>query len=174
MFTGQDGGKWSFNGSNISFACRGSSIAKCVEAGYKPWVDPNTEGDDDDDESGRLQYRSKSRANQASHLQACVRMFRADYCGDGTSYTVNGRTVEFWDSMRYQTRTQPSWDFEAAWDENGVRCLSKPRLTWPNGQAPACLSGKLRSVRSCNDTDFEELSESRKWVLSSFKEQGLR
>ena len=27
------------------------------------------------------------------HHQACVRMVRADYCGDGRSWTVNGRRV---------------------------------------------------------------------------------
>ncbi|HEU4408415.1 MAG TPA: ADYC domain-containing protein [Polyangiaceae bacterium] len=34
-----------------------------------------------------------------NHLVACTRMLRADDCGDGTSYTVNGTTINLYDGV---------------------------------------------------------------------------
>ena len=66
------GGKASSDG--MTFACRDqSAMAKCLEhAKYRWW-----ESSDDD----------------VRH-QACVRMLRADYCGDGVAHTVNGTVLD--------------------------------------------------------------------------------
>src|SRR5207302_1954997 len=55
------------------------------------------------------------------------RMIRADYCGDGTSWTVNGRRINVYDGLGVQTDTA-SWSFEAEWDAHGARCLHATRV----------------------------------------------
>lgn len=129
---GTDGGKW-LSTEGFSFVCRGSSVAKCMEAGYKPWVDPASR-------NGAIQHRGRGQLAEANHLQACVRMLRADYCGDGTSHTQNGRQIDVWDTMRIHTRSRQDWPFEAAWDQDGAVWMDRARLS---SKVPACLEEKL-------------------------------
>lgn len=89
----------------FTFACEGSAITKCLHMGYKPWASsPDGQG-------------------LAAHHQACTRVIRADYCGDGTSYTVDGQWVNVWDNVGIQFDTE-DWYVEAEWDEAGARCFS--------------------------------------------------
>ena len=88
----------------VSFSCDSGVIAKCVSWGY----DPTEVGAD-------------------AH-QACVRMARADYCGDGTPHTKNGTAIDVGDALGVQTTTHdPSFEFEAGWGPEGAVCVSKPR-----------------------------------------------
>ena len=48
-----------------------------------------------------------------------VRMIRADYCGDGTSWTVNGRTIDLYDGLGINVDTS-AWTFEAEWTPSGA------------------------------------------------------
>src|SRR4051794_36252715 len=75
------GGAYNPSSSEFTVACRGSSVAKCIELGYKPWTGATAE------------------------LASCVRALRADYCGDGTSYTVDGTTVNLFDVLGIQSDT---------------------------------------------------------------------
>jgi hypothetical protein len=88
----------------FTFACEGAAIAKCVRYGYKPW-------------------KTVNGVSLAGHHQACTRLIRADFCGDGTSYTVNGQWVNLFDTLRVQDDTE-HWLTEAEWDEQGARCFS--------------------------------------------------
>jgi hypothetical protein len=100
------GGAWHADPARFTFACEHAAVAKCVHMGYEPW---------------------KSAADGTAlhgHLEACVRVIRADYCGDGTSYTVNGQLVDIWDGKGLQVDDQPDWYFEAEWDKDGARCFS--------------------------------------------------
>ena len=56
--------------------------------------------------------------------QACVRLIRADFCGDGTPYTVNGQRVNVYDGIGIQQDTRWDWLIEAEWDEKGARCFN--------------------------------------------------
>ncbi|HEY5938968.1 MAG TPA: ADYC domain-containing protein [Kofleriaceae bacterium] len=105
-------GAWTDTGT-FSFACRQASIAKCVEFGYKPW-----DGFGD-------------------HHKACVRMLRADYCGDGVAHTVNGTPVNLYDNAGVQADTE-SWPVDAEWGVNGALCLNHYR----GGTQPSCYSAK--------------------------------
>ncbi|MEO1338503.1 MAG: ADYC domain-containing protein, partial [Myxococcota bacterium] len=96
------GGSWASERGAFSFACRNSSIEKCVRLGYGP---------EDKDFFGRP-YR----------LLACVRMLRADYCGDGQSWTTDGRLIEAWDDDDINSRTEPDWPREAGWTPEGASC----------------------------------------------------
>lgn len=136
----RNGGKWKHSRRTFSFACRGSSIAKCMEAGYKPWTDPTSS-------PSARKTRGADQAHLPNHLQACVRMLRADYCGDGRTFTTNGRRVEFWDTMRLHNQQQ-GWRFEGGWGPDGATCLSKtPRLG--NGY-PSCAADRVMTPRECH------------------------
>ena len=112
------------------FACRGSSVAKCFEMGFKPW---------------KIAGHGKKIVSQH---EACVRALRADYCGDGTSHTVAGVEVSLWTEVG----DAPDDDhaFEAQWGSDGVRCLSTTRV--PRGGLPSCVKKlkKCKESRSAN------------------------
>jgi hypothetical protein len=100
----------------FTFACANGVIAKCVGWGYAPWG------------------TKEGRSLEALH-QACTRMARADYCGDGRSHTREDTRIDMYDALQVLTRTTESsaeWDvkrasFEAAWSGEGATCLSHTR-----------------------------------------------
>ncbi|MEO1233379.1 MAG: RICIN domain-containing protein, partial [Myxococcota bacterium] len=147
------GGEWESDGQTFNFACRGSSIAKCMEAGYRPWVDPAST-------PGNIQVRGEQHMNQPGHLQACVRMLRGDYCGDGTSHTVSGRLVEFWDSMGLHARSHPEFTFEAAWTADGASTLDFPRVLRDEG-LPSCAYDVPWSTEDMHDPSAAQLGSLR-------------
>jgi hypothetical protein len=97
------GGGYAPDPAAFTFACRGATIAKCVEMGYKPWRTVAATG-----------------ASLRDHLAACTRALRADYCGDGQSHTVNGTTINIYDGVGVQGDTE-AWSVEAEWTPAGAR-----------------------------------------------------
>lgn len=87
----------------FTFACMGGAIAKCALWGYRPWGSYN------------------GVALEQYH-QACTRLVRADYCGDGVSYTKTGNRIDLYDDLGLQQDTE-AWVFEAEWDTQGARCF---------------------------------------------------
>ena len=60
--------------------------------------------------------------------QACTRMARADYCGDGTPWTVPGTPIDIFDHLSPQIETQETkWPVEAEWTPDGAYCLDDIR-----------------------------------------------
>jgi hypothetical protein len=110
-------GAWSDSTDLFGFACRNASIAKCVELGYK------------------------SSLGYGDHQHACVRMLRADYCGDGTSHTVNGTPINLYDNAGVQADTE-SWSVDAEWTPDGARCLNHHR----GGGQPSCYAEKYSAT----------------------------
>lgn len=109
----------------FTFACMGYSLAKCVEIGYKPW-------------KTTVQCASPGVCKViplSYHHQACTRMLRADYCGDGTPTTRDGTLVDVADNVGMETPAAPaSWLFEAEWSPEGAACVKNTRwLTMPGG-----------------------------------------
>jgi len=102
------GGSWSPSASAFTFGCRHTALAKCVEMGYKPWASFN------------------GKSLQKYH-QACTRLIRADYCGNGRPWTLNGRLINLYDGIGLQGDTE-GWLFEAEWTDKGARCISTKRL----------------------------------------------
>jgi hypothetical protein len=100
-------GAWT--AENFSFACRGSSVAKCLELGYKTWY------------------------GFGDHHHACVRMLRADYCGDGVSHTVTGTPINLYDNAGVQADTE-SWLLDGEWSPDGALCFNNYR----GGSMPSC------------------------------------
>lgn len=110
-------GYWDRQGNHIrskdrySITCTNSAIGKCVLMGYLPWRKTNT---------------GESLWN---YHQACVRLLRADYCGNGKPHTRDGTRIELWDEVNLQDDTsEPGMSFEAAWNEKGAVCVSKTRI----------------------------------------------
>jgi ADYC domain-containing protein len=87
--------------------CTAGARGKCVRFGYLPWQD----------EAMRNLYN------------ACVRMMRADYCGDGEATTRDGTLIDIYDDRHIQTLDQQSArEFEAGWTAGGAACVRHVRI----------------------------------------------
>ena len=93
----------------FTIGCRRSAIEKCVNGGYLPWAE-------------------RGGISLDPYHQACVRMLRADYCGDAISHTAPGRQVNLYDGLGIQ-RDDERWVSEAEWTAAGASCLSTRNLT---------------------------------------------
>jgi ADYC domain len=111
-------GRWTKDGRHLpdehvfTLICTGGAIGKCIRWGYKPW---------------------RSAANGESlwdYHQACVRMVRADYGGDGIGHTRDDTPIDVFDRLDLlQPATDPGkLSFEAAWGVDGAVCVRKPRI----------------------------------------------
>lgn len=142
-------GSWGDDGTHyhderFSVTCTSGAIGKCVRYGYKPW---KTAPD------GRPMW---------DYHQACTRLMRADYCGDGQTHTRDGVTIEIIDRIG-SDRIGSSEErgnglvFEAAWTQDGATRLARPRLsTWTletiKAQCPAKLAVlNANTRRNIND-----------------------
>jgi len=142
-------GKWDRNGRRISdngftLTCAADAQGKCVRFGYKPW---KTTG---------------SGISLADYHQACVRMVRADYCGNqGT--TKNGMLIDLYDRLGIQRQAksdgQDGLRFEAAWNAKGAVCVAHTRV--PQNMTIARLArtcprlrGRLGAI-ACTQTKAE-------------------
>ena len=115
-------GVWDASGARqevpgrFTLACENGAIAKCVNWGYKPWA-------------------LKDGRPMTELHQACTRMARADYCGDGRSHTHQNTSIDMYDSLEVlarATQATAGWDparasFEAAWTPEGAHCLARTR-----------------------------------------------
>lgn len=104
----------------LTYACTPGVIAKCVRWGYAPW----TVG--------------------ADMHQTCTRLARADYCGDGVSYTENRTLIDVFDVdglLSPDPTAEPALAFEAGWGPDGAVCASQPRyrvFVGDDEQLPSC------------------------------------
>lgn len=131
-------GRWNYGagvvggGSKIvdsgvfTLACQGEAMAKCVNFGYRPWA-----------KSGSVSL--------ADAHQACTRMLRADYCGDGMSHTTDGQWVNVFDNYNIEVDTE-TWAFEAEWDTEGARCITQTL----RAHTPVTCPNE-RTVSACGD-----------------------
>jgi hypothetical protein len=113
----------------FTFACENAALGKCVNFGYAPWRELTSGG------------------TLAAHHQACTRMVRADYCGDGTSFTLNGTPINIYDGVGIQADTE-TMAFEAEWTAEGAACLSGRRRE--STGVPACAASL--AIPDCGDT----------------------
>ena len=110
-------GSWSADGrfvhgaeGKFSFACTAGAQAKCVRFGYPPWAS------------------APDGSSMAPYHAACVRMVRADYCGDGTPHTVPGVAIQMFDRAGVNGSPEPAYGaFEALWGTDGAVCVARSR-----------------------------------------------
>ncbi len=118
------------DGSDITIACRRAALAKCMTWGYRP-------GNND--------------PAAADRHQACTRMVRADYLGEGTPYTLNGTLIYVGDALAIndQAKHGSSTVKEAEWGPDGATCIERfylrqRQLTGCTGtpNTPDCWQGQ--------------------------------
>lgn len=63
--------------------------------------------------------------------QATLKMFVADYCGDGTPFTVPGQPLTWHDAQGVVPFFAAPTTIEARWKSTGATCLGEPRLMYP-------------------------------------------
>lgn len=126
--------------SQLSFGCTSGVLAKCVRWGYKPWLD------------------TPELPMKALH-QACSRMARADYCGDGVGHTKDGTAINIFDVYGVQRQDEvDGMKFEAAWNAEGAVAIDHGRYA-PANQIIAKCPNKLQQheVSDRNSLPLEDL-----------------
>jgi hypothetical protein len=116
--------------------CTGGALGKCVRFGYPPWV-------------GLAAYN------------ACIRLVRADYCGDGAGTTRNGMRIDLYDDSGIQTADgDPAQDLEAGWTAEGAVCVRHIRVkenTSLDAIANSCPRLRGRLGNNCTEERAREL-----------------
>jgi hypothetical protein len=136
-------GTWDDRGNHLksdhfSITCAHAPMGKCVRWGYKYWK------------------AGPGGKSLWDYYQACYRMTRADYCGDGITHTEDGRAIDLFDNLDLN-REDPTikLQFEAAWGRDGALCVARTRIPkWKledlERECPEKLKGKLGHKESCN------------------------
>jgi hypothetical protein len=126
--TAADAALYGASTTQFTFACRGKTVAKCVELGYKTYKGYSTQ------------------------LATCVRLLRGDFCGTGQAYTVDGTTLNLYDNVGVQLDTQ-AWSPEAEWTPSGARCVNSQnnaRFSLAVSKDPKCV--KSIETATCGTT----------------------
>jgi hypothetical protein len=136
-------GAWTTSGEHVasdqafSLTCTSGALGKCVRMGYRPW------------------QATPSGAPLRPYHQACVRMVRADYCGDGIGHTRNGTPINVYDRLGIQTAdAAAAMRFEAGWDADGAVCVRHMRVAEAGSlealarSCPGRLAGKVGAACS--------------------------
>lgn len=92
-------GRLSADAARFELVCTSGAQGKCVRFGYSP-------------------------RQRLDAYNACVRMVRADYCGDGTSTTGGGTLIDAYDALGVQ-RSESNAEF--AFDAGGSPLKRKGR-----------------------------------------------
>jgi hypothetical protein len=91
----------------FELVCTAGARGKCVRFGYLPWID----------------------TAMLDLYNACVRMVRADYCGDGEASTRDGTRIDLYDDRGIQRPdNDPADSFEAGWTADGATCVARTRI----------------------------------------------
>jgi hypothetical protein len=127
----------------ITVSCISGVVAKCVRWGYPPWE------------------KGPGGEDLAPFHAACVRMARADYCGDGAPHTKEGTSIDNYDDLGIQTRgarDDASYVFEAGWSPQGAVCVNRTR--WSDVITLDALKAqcpRLAAVPHCDEASARAL-----------------
>jgi hypothetical protein len=111
--TGADGRLIETKPDLFDLVCTSGVQGKCVRFGYHPW-----------------RTTADARPLRA-YFDACTRLMRADYCGDGRPWTRTGTSVDVWDDLGMQkseTGDDARYSFEAGWSPAGAVCVARTRI----------------------------------------------
>lgn len=122
--------------SRFTFACVNAAIGKCALWGYHP---------------GKTRQECLSSLCKQQPLpswhQACIRMVRADYCGDGVPHTRDGTAINVWDNLGIESPDPSSWEMEAEWTQDGARCIRHTR--WLQADSSSTVTDLEYVRRTC-------------------------
>jgi hypothetical protein len=148
---------------SFTFACADGVLAKCTHIGYRPWAT----GTSCKKAGSTKDCRTVSLKD---HHQACTRMLRADYCGDGVPHTLDGTVLDIFDYLQPPVQLrEENWQMESRWIPTGATCLTAPRHPELLGKMPfSCTdaSGKERKLSACNP--YETAEDKRGLIVSTF------
>ncbi len=102
--------------NTLYLACTSGAVGKAAQWGYAPWA----LGVDD--------------------FEATVRAVRADYCGDGVSWTAPGTPVQLKDVWATNNFATAGAATESLWSDSGAMCLGTPRVA---GTVVACAGAPV-------------------------------
>ena len=95
----------------FELTCTSGAIGKCVRWGYRFWEE-----------------KPGGPPLHALH-QACIHMTRADYGGDGSTFTRDGTIIYMCDRFGVRPCVENApMQFEAAWGVDGAVCVARPRV----------------------------------------------
>lgn len=99
--------------ARFSMSCVSGVEAKCLRWGYLPWRSAPIGGE-----------------SLAPYFETCIRLARADYCGNDQPTTREGTAIDIHDRVGIQQRTTnlPDFDFEAGWGPQGALCVHHARI----------------------------------------------
>jgi hypothetical protein len=101
----------SSDGSIFELVCTSGAQGKCARFGYAPW------------------RRAPDGRPMLDWYNACIRLLRGDYCGDGRPFTRDGTLVDIYDRLGiHGSDADPRLAFEAAWGPEGAVCVARTRL----------------------------------------------
>lgn len=138
------GGAYIHDAKSFTFGCEDSALGKCVLMGYAPWRRVLSKTSCNSNKGGGGWCKPQVTSLRPHH-QACTRMLRADYCGDGTPHTVDNVEINVYDGLRVRVDSE-AWGLEAEWNEDGAICASHPRIQatkptcWNELYEPTCGS----------------------------------
>jgi len=121
----------------FAMSCVSGVQAKCLRWGYQPWRQAPFGG-----------------MSLAPYFEACLRLARADHCGDGVTGTSEGNLIDIYDRVGVQAPEVDPGElrFEAGWDGQGAVCVHHPRIA--DGRDLAQLAA------DCPRLSLTELGES--------------
>ena len=112
---------------SFTFGCVNAAIGKCVRWGYKPWTTAQ-----------ECRNNSCKTRKLSDWHRACVRLVRADYCGDGVSHTRNGTIINVYDQIGIQKSSQiPAGKWKQSGEPTG-----RPASVTPAGSRPTPSTAK--------------------------------
>lgn len=99
--------------TRFSLSCTSGVEAKCLRWGYLPW-----------------RSAPDGTTALAPYFETCIRLARADYCGNDQPTTRNGTSIDVYDRVGIQQRTPdlPDFKFEAGWGPQGAVCVHHARI----------------------------------------------
>lgn len=107
-----DDGRFEPDARKLTLTCTSGVVGKCLRSGYRFWTN-----------GGGIDPQALER------FQACTRLYRADYCGDGRGWTADGTLIDVYDDAGMQAPEPVSTlAFEAGWSPAGAVCVHHTRV----------------------------------------------
>ncbi|MCY0991628.1 ADYC domain-containing protein [Nannocystis sp. ILAH1] len=121
----------------INIACLDGGIGKAALWGFRPW------------DIGYYEF------------MGAIRTIRADYCGDGDSWTRPGTGIELEDKWGYHTFADPLLKTEALFGPKGAACVTRPRRAEFQLTGVECNGAKLPD---CKDAELGDFADTYYWT----------